>query len=367
MRLCFLGGYDPEYPRNTVIRKGLRENGVEVSECRVSPRLKFWLRYPVMFFRSRPGVLRSDFIFVPEFCQKDLPLARALSELASKKVIFDPLAARFETKIVDWGRKPAHSWQARWNYRIDSWAFRLSDLILADTGSHKKHYCQKYRLPSDKIEVLPVGFDSDIFNPSRTQPLPKQEHFQVLFFGSFLPLHGVETILESAKILSTQDPAVRFRLVGSGQTRPQARALASELDLNNVFFENWVSQRNLPHRIASCQVCLGIFGKGEKAKRVVPHKIFQAMAMRKPVITLRTPAVEEFFSDRVNVFLCPDSKPSSLAQAILQLKRDSRLREEIGGRGYRLVSQHFSPRATGRRLLEILERHFGRNEKGEVH
>lgn len=360
MRLCFFGSYNLDYPRNVIIKKGLRSNGVNVSECWLAPKYKFWLRYPLLFFRSRSYLMMNDFFFVPEFCQKDVPLARFLSFLAAKKVIFDPLASRFETKIIDWRRKPPNSWQAWWNFKIDYWAFRLSDLVLADTRVHKEYYCQKYELPSEKVNVLPVGFDSDLFKPSLTSgPVEKRETFTVLFFGSFLPLHGVETIVRSAKILSREDPSITFRLVGSGQTLPMAKALASDLDLRNVRFESWLPQNILPLKIASAEICLGIFGKGEKTKRVVPHKIFQAMAMKKPVITLRTPAVEEFFSHRKHIFFCSSPNPSYLAQAILELKKDSLMREEIGERGYHLVSQNFSPEAIGRMLIKILERNFG--------
>jgi len=360
MRLCFLGGYDSQYPRNAIIRKGLKGNGVGVSECGISPKYKFWLRYPLVLLRSGRSVVEDDFLFVPEFCQKDVPLARVLSFLGAKKVIFDPLASRFETKILDWKRKPVHSWQAWWNFKIDSWAFRLSDLVLADTHIHKDYYCLKYGLSAEKVEVLPVGFDDDIFKPGIKQEWQdKENRFMILFFGSFLPLHGVETIVRAAEIISKEDRFIGFHLVGSGQTWPRTQALASELNLDNLSFENWLPQEILPSRIAASDICLGIFGRSEKTERVVPHKIFQAMAMGKPVITLRTPAVEELFSNREHLFLCPTNEPSALAQAILELKENSVLREEIAEKGYTLVSQHFSPQAIGRRLIDILERKFG--------
>jgi glycosyltransferase involved in cell wall biosynthesis len=354
MRLCFFGAYDPGYPRHTVIKKGLRLNGVEVSECWLPPKYKFWLRYPLLASRYLSSYAGHNVFFVPEFCQKDVPLSKILSIFSSKKIVFDPLAGRFETKIIDWKRKPVNSWQARLNFKIDFWAFRLSDLILADTQAHKDYFCQKYGLPSKKVEVLPVGFDDDLFRPFAAEG--KEKLFTVLFFGSFLPLHGVDCILEAAKIVSSEEPSIQFRLVGSGQTLPLAQDLASKHGLSSVLFEGWLPQSVLPHKIASSDICLGIFGKTEKAKRVVPHKIFQSMGMRKPVITGRTPAVEEFFSHRENIFLIPESNPDLLAQAILKLKRDEDLREGIAERGYRLVSHKFSPEAVGRTLIKILEK-----------
>ncbi len=100
MEVCFVGGYDSDYPRNSVLRRGLSLAGVAVSECHVRPGYKFWLRYPRLAAawltrgprrdggRGRDN--RPGYIFVPEFCQKDVPLARSLAVLGSRPGHFRP-------------------------------------------------------------------------------------------------------------------------------------------------------------------------------------------------------------------------------------------------------------------------------------
>ena len=112
-RFTFIGGYDPAYPRNAVIRRGLRLNGAVVDDCPESPSRKFWLRYPLLLGRSIAADRAASgaealrrYLFVPEFCAKDVPLARLLGWLSARPVVFDPLAARYETKILDWRRRP---------------------------------------------------------------------------------------------------------------------------------------------------------------------------------------------------------------------------------------------------------------------
>jgi glycosyltransferase involved in cell wall biosynthesis len=381
MRFVFFGAYDPAYPRGAVIRRGLRLAGTKVRECRARVKFKAWIRYPLLFLSwgrsggARETERRSDpeYLFVPEFCQKDIPLAKFLSLLTSKKVIFDPLASRYETKIVDWKWKPADSPSAWWNFQIDVMAFKLADLVLADTAAHKNYYCRKYGLKPEKVEVLPLGYDDEIFRPWN---FPKNapgrfakepgvasrafsSEFNVVFYGSFLPLHGAEVIIEAAKIVAGEAPAVRFRLVGSGQTLSEMKAAASAHGLNNVKFVNWLPQSELPRVIEAADVCLGIFGRTEKAQRVVPHKIYQSMGMRKPVISARTPAVEEFFAHRQDIFLCDEPLPQALARAIVELRDDTALRERIAANAYALVRKNHSPQAIGARLIEILRRRFG--------
>ena len=365
MSWTFLGAYNPAYARSAVIRRGLKLCGLDVRECRVLPKFKFWARYPLLllkyFILTRKTSVAPDsgpspdFLFVPEFCQKDVPLAKGLSLLAASNLIFDPLASRYETKIVDWKRRPPDSLSAWWNFKIDVAAFRLADLILADTAAHRDYYCRTYGLDAEKIEVLPLGYDDEFFKPARRKP---EQNLKVLFYGSFLPLHGVETIAEAARIVAVEDASIRFRLAGSGQTLPQVREAVETCGLRNVEFLGWLSLTRLRGIIAESDICLGLFGRTEKAARVVPHKIYQSLGMQKAVITARTPAVEEFFRHRENLFLCDEPLAESLARAILELKEDVSLRERIALNGFQLVKERHSPKTVALRLLDIVQRHF---------
>ena len=414
MNWLFLGGYDPAYQRNVIIRKGLLAHGDTVAEYPADPSFKVWLRYPLLLAKiavragachaarsgtwtdartcaragtrrqawtgaipaarsgARPAAPRfplasADAIYVPAFCQKDVPLARFLATLIARPVVFDPLAPRYETKILDRRRRPADSLTARWNWWIDALAFRLSDIVLADTAAHAAYYASAYGVPTCKLVVVPVGYDDALFDPDRMsvapapaaarasasdlgRPVVAGAPFTVLFFGSFLPLHGVDAVVEAARAVLRRDPAISFRFVGSGDTWARARALASDLGATNCSFEPWVPQAALPALVASADVALGIFGRTDKARRVVPHKLFQSLGMRKPVITARTPAVEEFFAHGENIWLCDEPYAETLADAVVRLKADAALRERLAADGYRTVKERFTPAAIAARL-----------------
>ncbi len=360
MIFSFLGAYDPAYPRNAILRCGLERNGAQVRECRLPKSLKFWMRYPVGLSRYTRTIRRSDIIFVPEFCHKDVPLGTIFSSFSAKPIVFDPLAGRYETKVIDWKRRKPGTVRAWWNRTIDRISFGLSDLILADTQAHKDYYCRTYGIAEDKVAVIPVGYDDRVFSPERRAPArdaakPASE-FTVLFFGSFLPLHGAESIIEAAAMLARKAPSIRFRFIGSGQTLDRVRIRADCLALQNVAFDGWLRMEELPARIAAADVCLGIFGETEKARRVVPHKVFQSLGMGKPVITGRTPAAEEFFHHKKDIFFCDPPYAKSLAAAVLVLKADASLRRGLGEKGHELVSKKYSPRPLGLRLLEAIHR-----------
>jgi glycosyltransferase involved in cell wall biosynthesis len=83
--------------------------------------------------------------------------------------------------------------------------------------------------------------------------------------------------------------------------------------------------------------------------------VFQSLAVGAPVVTARTPAAEEFFTHRENIYFCDEPLAGSLALAILELKRDAALRDGIASAGARLIRERYSARTIGRRLLDILE------------
>jgi glycosyltransferase involved in cell wall biosynthesis len=134
------------------------------------------------------------------------------------------------------------------------------------------------------------------------------------------------------------------------------RSFFEEHGLDNAEFQDRIPLSRLPVEIAQADLCLGIFGRTEKSRRVVPHKIYQALAMGKAVVTARNPAVEEFFVHHRSIFMCDEPLPESLARAILELRRDTALRASLAAEGLKLMRSVFTPRQIGARLLEIEKR-----------
>ncbi len=358
MRVCFFGGYNPKYIRNVIIKEGLIRNGVEVVECHTKSKFKFWLRYPILLFQHLKFFLKKyDFIFVPAFRHKDVPLAKLIGLLTNKSVVFDPLVSRYETKVLDQKRLPAYSLQARYNFKIDKLSFKLADIVLVDTFAHADFYAREFGINRSKFRRVPVGVSEELFSLIKTEGKEesrKENNFLVQFYGSFLPLQGIEYIVQAARIVGSRDKTIRFELIGSGQTFAMIKGLIEELELKNTVLRNWVPFNQLPELVSHADICLGIFGNTEKARRVVPNKVFQCLSLKKPVITGRTPAILEFFVDRENILLCEPANADSLARAIMVLKGNEELRKKIAENGYRLIRENFTSQLIGRQIREIL-------------
>ena len=347
--IVFFGGYDPEYPRNVIIRKGLERLGVRVRQCRADGNRRAVFRYPVLLARFLfSGGGRGAPVFVPDFRHKDVPLAYLLSRFPRRRLVFDPLVSRYETRVLDRGDTEEGSAQAKHNWNIDRITMRMADLVLADTGAHAEFYAKEFDVDAEKVRTLYLGYDDTVFGR-----LPERERdgaFRVLFYGSFLPLHGTEVIVEAARLLG---PGVRFTIVGGGQTKEEFRRRASGLE-DRMEQIDGVPERELPRLIGESDAVLGVFGTTPKAGMVIPNKVYQSMACGRPVVTAGTPAIDEIFRPGEHLLCVPPGDPESLAGALDELRGDRRRAIELARRGGNLVREEYNPVKVAGRLLGML-------------
>jgi glycosyltransferase involved in cell wall biosynthesis len=358
--VCFFGGYIKNYPRSAVLRKGLEKLGIQIASCHVHHKRRLPARYAVLFYRY--FFRRRDFsvIYVPEFRHKDVPLAWLVGRLTGKRVVFDPLVSRYDTKVHDRGDAKDRSLQAWHNRNLDRLSLSLPDILLADTQAHADYYVNEFGASPRKMRVLPVGFDEDLFRPrlGRDQSGGREDSrgglLKVLFFGNYLPLHGVPTIVRAAILLRSRAD-IEFELIGDGQTFAQVQALIERESVRNVRLSPRIPMESLPDAIASASICLGIFGRTNKASRVVPNKVYQCMAMGKAVITERSPALLEHFADGDGICLVSPGNAEELAGTIEHLADHPDELARVSARAYQLVKDAFHSKRIAGLFLDHIE------------
>jgi glycosyltransferase involved in cell wall biosynthesis len=189
------------------------------------------------------------------------------------------------------------------------------------------------------VHRLWVGADGDVM-----RPLPRggDERFRIFVYASFSPLHGLEHVMRAAQLLGSRGIEFEMDVVGGGPTAKSVRRLAEDLNITSVRFLNRRPYDELPALMASAHVCLGIFGTSGKAQRVIPNKVFDALAAARAVVTADTPAAREVLTDGENARLCPPGDPEALAEALATLERQPDVRERIAHRGHQLFRTCFS-------------------------
>jgi glycosyltransferase involved in cell wall biosynthesis len=351
VRVLYFGTYERDYPRNAQVISCLRRAGVEVVERHATlwerRRHKWSLGLGAMarvavketrLLFGRKGAF--DVMIVGYPGHFDMPAARRIA--GRRPLVFNPLVSLWETLVGDRERFAPRSRAAGVLRQIDRLAFRRADLVVADTEQNARYFAERFSLPRERTAVCLVGAEDDVFRPGWHPP----GTFEVLFVGKLIPLHGLETILDAARLL----PDVPFRIVGSGQ-------LDSLLDDRpaNVNWIPWIEYEQLPVAIQAAGCALGIFGTSDKAARVIPNKAFQALACGTPLVTADTPAARELLTDGENAVLVPPADATALAAAIRRLADDPALARRLAGAGRATYEARASEEVLGAQWRELLE------------
>ena len=345
MKILYFGCYKPSYPRNKIIIDGLRENGVTVIECNETSRS--FLRFFKLFFKYLKSEKDYDFMLVGFPGQEVMFLARLLT---LKPIIFDVFTSHYMGYILDRKYFSKDSLRAKYYRFFDRWSCKLADMIILDTQAHIDYFVKEFDLPASKFKRIWLGANPELHHPMIRQ---NQGTFSALFWGSFIPLQGVECIIKAAKILENEP--IIFNLIGKGQTYEKNRGLAEEFNLKNVNFLGKLPDDILVDYIRDADICLGTFSDGIKADITIQNKIFESLVSKKTMITEKTSSIQELLSDGQGVLLCEKANSEDLAKKILILKNDTNLNNKIAEDGYKLFLEKLTPKKIGHDLIQVLK------------
>jgi glycosyltransferase involved in cell wall biosynthesis len=160
-------------------------------------------------------------------------------------------------------------------------------------------------------------------------------------------------IVEAAKLLR-DEADIRFELIGTGPDLVKVQQYVEQNQLTNVEFHDWMDKDQLTERIHHADVCLGAFGTTPQSLMTVQNKIYESIAMAKPLISGDSPAVRKVLTHTENAYMCERCNGKSLANAILALKNDSPLRERIAQNGYTLFTEQYNLLNNGKRFYSHL-------------
>lgn len=293
-----------------------------------------------------------DIVFLPYPSYMDGWIGCLLAKLRKKAVIVDSFVCILDTLVSDRKLFKPAGFAARFIRQYETCLLSSSHTIFVDTDGNKDMLVKEYGLPPRKIEPIPVGIDESLWRPA---PFIKAENFKVVFWCTFIPLHGANVVADAANILDKSCSNVQFTVIGTGQEAKQFKTHLERLRPGNLrWIDRFISLEAIYSYLYHSHCCLGIFGSQDKTRRVIPYKAYQCLASAKPLITARTPASEALFTDTVNAVLIPPDDPKSLADAILSLQSNSEQARTIGVNGRILYNEALSNTVIKKRIGEIV-------------
>jgi colanic acid biosynthesis glycosyl transferase WcaI len=239
--------------------------------------------------------------------------------------------------------------------------YQRADRIVVVTGAFKDHLIRHWRVPAEKIDIVENGVEADLFAPANCNSvsalrmrLGAESRFLVCYIGTMGMAHGLETLLDAAKKLQAENPAVLFVLIGEGAERERLQQLAVYRGITTVRFLDQQAREHIPAFISAGDVCLVLLKKTDVFKTVIPTKMLEFMSCARPVI-LGVQGQAQDILERAGAGLSIEPENAqALASAINQLASNRDLARTLGENGRKYIQENFSRANTARKYIGIL-------------
>jgi glycosyltransferase involved in cell wall biosynthesis len=308
---------------------------------------------------SYPGLVirylllpRHDVVLVGYMGQLDVLFLWPFARIRKVPIVLDAYISLYNTIVED--RELQQSAVVGTLVYYWEWlAYRAADLVLVDTRVHAQYFRDEFRLPADRVKEVWVGAEPKAFSPKKSfsRKTTHSGQLTVLFYGAFIPLQGIDTIVHAAHL--SESAQIKWILIGRGQEEGRIRVMLGEYPATNLEWIPWVDYGELIDWIQRSDVCLGIFGDTEKAARVIPNKVFQILLAGAPLVTRESPAVREILEEEHSgVVLVPPANPRALVKAVKKLGSEV---NPIDRPLHRKIAERITPESIGQTLIRRLE------------
>jgi glycosyltransferase involved in cell wall biosynthesis len=243
---------------------------------------------------------------------------------------------------------------------LEEFLYKHSIIVSGQTQGIVKNISGRF--PTKTVYWLKNGVNMDELANTpddlkwRTKNGFNDEDFLLLYAGIHGYAQGLEVILHAAKLLENQT-YIKFILVGSGPIRDQMIALKTEMNLVNVFFFDNLPQREIVPIIRASDAALIPLRKLDLFKGAIPSKIFENLALRKPVILGIEGEAKELFIDKGQAgWAFEPENAQDLSDKINFLAENRHLLKEAGNNGYDFLCREFDLEIVATEFLKLIHR-----------
>ena len=228
---------------------------------------------------------------------------------------------------------------------IEKFLYLKATLIIVVANSSVS-VIQKKGINRNKIRTIKNGVDLKLFNPDKFDSILRtklglKNKFVIGYIGTLGLSHALDKVIFTANMLKT-NLNIQFLFIGEGAEKGNLKKLAKDLNLTNVTFLNQVEKSLLPFYYSVCDIILVTLKKIPLFESVIPSKMFEIMAMAKPIILSVNGESKELVVTQANagIFVEPENS-EMMKEAILNLSMNHKLCYRYGLNGYEYVKSNF--------------------------
>lgn len=244
-------------------------------------------------------------------------------------------------------------------YKLEKLLYHRSCLVTGQTQGIVSNISKRF--PSVAVYWLRNGVDTTLFDPALLESNWRktngfdEEDVLFLYAGIFGHAQDLATVVHAAA-LSKANKQMKFIFVGTGPEENGLKKLAEELNPGNVFFFPNQPKSNMPALVKACDVAVIHLRPLDLFLGAIPSKIFENLAMEKPLLLGVDGEARQLFAREGNCALyCQPGNPTDMAQKAITLAEDATLRRQLGANGRQFVQATFNRDIIARDFIRQLE------------
>jgi len=205
-------------------------------------------------------------------------------------------------------------------------------------------------ISGEKITIIPNGVDLKLFDSIRVGKIPDQ----VLYVGRLVDFKHVDWLIEAFAQVLKEVPDAKLKIVGGGPERDNLEELVTKLGLReHITFTGLTPTYEAVTRYYK-ESEVFVLPSTVEGEAIV---LKEAMAAGLPVIAMNVPGsgVLSLVRDGENGFLLEPGRPELIAEKVIQLLRDEKLRGRMGEAGRKFIEK-FDWDVIAGRTLEVYQK-----------
>ncbi|MHA1251157.1 MAG: glycosyltransferase family 4 protein [Candidatus Helarchaeota archaeon] len=244
--------------------------------------------------------------------------------------------------------------------------FLYSNRIIAISPLMKKLLIKNYKIPSDKIDIISSGVNSELFNPNKEFNLDikfkniNEKDFKIILYeGNITQKRGIETLIKSIFLVKKKIKNIKLILIGniSNKYKFIINKIVNDLNLTkNVILTGFVDYKKVPAFISIADICVSPLYPIISYQISSPLKILEYLSMEKPVIASDIYAHRLLIKNYYNGQLVEPKNPIALANAITYILENYEDCKKWGKNGRKMILKKYTWKIKTKELLKTYKR-----------
>jgi glycosyltransferase involved in cell wall biosynthesis len=293
----------------------------------------------------------------------DVPLSPAVLALGRRfniPVVYD-MWENYPEALKGWAKD---SWTTRWFKNpwvaavVEKFVIRRVDHVFTVVEEARDRVIALGASP-ERVSIVTNGIDLDMFcaRPVRSDtPVHMDDSaYKLLFVGAVTVERGLEDIIRALPLVQREIPSARLFIGGFGPDEPRLQRITAQAAVTaDVRFLGWVKFEDIQSYVAGSDLCLVPHVANEFINTTMPNKLFQYMALGKPVLVSDAKPLARTVRECECGYIYRSGDPHDAARTIVEAY-NRRMDTTIGVRGREAVERYFTWDAAARDMVRVYE------------